>query len=530
MDLAILSSHIFTGNPQHPWAEALAIRGNRIDVIGENHAVKSALDRSKTRILELPGRLITPGLVDAHCHFGSLGASLTMINLDHQPSLDSCRENISKEVKNYKPGDWILGKGWNQHQWENGGEPTLKDLDDLTPNNPAMMIRVCGHTVWVNSFALKLAGISQGTPDPPGGRIERDPDTGKPNGLLRESRELIERVMPKPSLEDWKVSVLAAQKTSLSFGLTGVHTMEGLTQWRAMRSLENEGKLKVRVHHCLPVAYLDKASEFNLFPGYGTDRLWIGHIKLFADGSLGSATALLHEPYHDNPSQTGIQVTSMDEMEKGILQAYNRGYDVAIHSIGDKATTNSLRAIAKAREKNGHHRNPRDRIEHVQLLRQQDIPLFKALNVAASVQPVFLPTDWSVAESKWGHERCRRGGYAWKTIGNAGIPMLFGSDAPVESINPLMGLHAAAARCTVGGKPEGGWHPEQKLTLEEGIKGFTQIPAWSARKEDKLGTIAVGKWADLTIFERDLFHVPVSEWPSTEVEMTIIDGEIVYQQ
>lgn len=179
MDLAILSSHIFTGNPQHPWAEALAIRGNRIDVIGENHAVKSALDRSKTRILELPGRLITPGLVDAHCHFGSLGASLTMINLDHQPSLDSCRENISKEVKNYKPGDWILGKGWNQHQWENGGEPTLKDLDDLTPNNPAMMIRVCGHTVWVNSFALKLAGISQGTPDPPGGRIERDPDTGK---------------------------------------------------------------------------------------------------------------------------------------------------------------------------------------------------------------------------------------------------------------------------------------------------------------------------------------------------------------
>ena len=530
MDLAILSSRIFTGNPRQPWAEAVGIRGNQIVVVGDNRIVQDALNGSNTTILELPGRLVTPGLVDAHCHFSILGRSLLMVDLGRRPSLAVCREHIAEKVAQHPPGEWVLGQGWNQFQWADTREPTCKDLDDLTPAHPAMMTRVCGHTVWVNSLALELAGITRDTPDPPGGKIERDPDTGEPNGLLREARGLIEHVMPKPTLEEWKEAILASQKLSLGFGLTGVHTFESITQWEAMRSLEAEGKLKIRVHHGLQARDLAKVAPLGLRSGYGGQRLWVGHIKLFADGTLGSGTALLHDPYADDALQSGIAVTPVEEMTDSIGLAYEMGFDVAIHSIGDKATTHSLEAIAAGRQHAPAGHSPRDCIEHVQLLRSEDISVFKELGVVASVQPVFLHTDWQVAEKRWGRDRCRIGGYAWRTISDAGIPIQFGSDAPVESNNPLLGLKAAVARQTVDGAPEGGWYPNQKLTLEESLRGFTEVAAWTARKEEYLGSIAAGKWADITVFEKDLFAEPAKDWPSIDVEMTIVDGEIVYRK
>jgi len=530
MDLAILSSRIFTGDPQHHWAEAVYVEGKHIAAVGNNQTIKSLIRSSRTQVLELPGRLVTPGFVDTHCHFGTLGASLLMVDLSDLHSLDACRTRIAKAIQKIKPGEWVLGKGWNQHQWEDKREPTLKDLDDIAPEHPAIMYRACGHTLWVNSFALKLAGVTAGTPDPPGGRIERDPETGDPNGLIREARGIIEAVMPNPTLDDWKSAVLAAQNVSLSFGLTGVHSFEGLPQWQAMKALETEGKLRIRVHHSFRADAMDRIISENLKPGYGTDRLWVGHIKLFADGSLGSGTALLHDPYSDDPSQSGLAVTSVDDMADLVARAYHAGYDVAIHAIGDKATSNSLRAISEARASCSNRQDYRDRIEHIQLFRPLDLSLIKRLGVTAAVQPVFLHTDWSVAETKWGKERCKRGGYAWKTIQDSGIPLQFGSDSPVESINPLLGLHGAVTRQTVKGEPEGGWFPEQKLTLEDGIKGFTQVPAWTARRVDKLGAIRVGNWADFTIFEKDLFQIPAAEWPSIDIAMTIVDGEIVYRK
>ena len=530
MNLTLFSANIFTNDPDRPRAEALAIRGNRIVAVGENEAVKAAAGKLKGKVLELPGRLVTPGLVDGHCHFGTLGRSLRMVDLSGCTSLAACRQKITQAVKTTRPGQWLLGKGWNQHQWEEGRNPSAEDIDDLTPENPAMMTRACGHTVWVNSPALAMAGITKKTPNPPGGKIERHPGTGRPTGLLQDARELIDRVMPRPSPEEWKAAMLAAQEMALASGITGVHSFEGLKQWQALKEIEEEGLLKIRVHHGLPAAQLDRIAESCLQPGQGSSRLWPGHIKLFADGSLGAGTALLHHPYTDNPAGTGIEVTSEDEMAVQVIQAYETGFDVAVHAIGDRAVTQALNAIARGRNATAGNRPHRDRVEHVQLCRVQDLALFKKLGVCASVQPVFLPTDWQVAEDKWGKARTREGGYAWKTIADAGIPMMFGSDAPVEPIAPLLGLHTAVTRQTLSGIPAGGWHPEQQLSLEQAITGYTRLPAWSAGKVDCLGIIKPGFLADLTIFEQNLFHVPPAKWSEVNVEMTIVDGEIAYSR
>ena len=526
MDLAILSARIFTGNVKQPWAEALGIRDNKIAILGSNGQVKRGCRRS-TQILELKGRLVTPGLVDAHTHFVNFGLTLQRVALMSLPSLAECRKRIREAVTDCAPGEWIIGRGWNEHFWEEKREPTRFDLDDLTPHNPAMMVRACGHSVWVNTAALAAAGITRDTADPPGTRIERDPVSGEPTGLLRELRRHMEKFIPPPALETRKKAALGAQEEALRFGVTGVHSCETLREVEALSSLEEEGKLKIRVHQTMPYDGLEEGRSRSLKPWRGGQRLWFGQVKLYADGSLGSSTALLHAPYADNPSDRGLAVLTPRALRKRVMESYRNGYSVAIHAIGDKAVTNSLQAIASARKEFPGAR--RDRIEHVQLFRPADLPLFRELGVMASVQPVHLSTDWATAEKKWGSDRCRNG-YAWRSLLQAGIRLQFGSDAPVEPINPLLGLQAAVTRKDVRGNPAGGWFPGEKLTLEESIKAFTALPAWSSRKEKFLGALTPGRLADLTVFAKDLFQVPPEEWRSVETEMTIVNGEIVYRK
>lgn len=526
MDLAIFSTRIFTGDPAQPWAEALGIRNNQIVAVGTNEEVKKVCQRG-TLMLELPGRLVTPGLVDGHCHFVNFGLTLQMVNLQNLPSLATCRERIQQAAASRQPGDWIIGRGWNHHQWAERREPTRHDLDDLIPNNPAMMIRACGHSVWVNSLALSRTAITRQTPDPPGGRIERDPRTGEPTGLLREARDLVLQQIPPPTLEERKRAALAAQREALRYGITGVHSCETLQQWEALAALEEEGKLKLRVHHLLPAAELVEAATRQIKPGQGSERLWFSHVKLFADGSLGSGTALLHEPYTDDPAQRGIAVLTPEALQQKIQLAYQQGWEVAIHAIGDQALTNALGAIAAARKI--YPGIKRDRLEHVQLFRPQDLPLLRDLGVVASVQPVHVTTDWPIAEKRWGQPRCRYA-YAWKSLLRAGIRLQFGSDAPVEPINPLLGMQAAVTRQSTQGEPPGGWFPEEKLSLEQSIQGFTLLSSWTSHRESHLGTLAGGKWADLTIFNQDLFGLPPDCWSSVEVEMTVVHGGVVYQK
>ncbi|CAB1056039.1 Exoenzymes regulatory protein AepA in lipid-linked oligosaccharide synthesis cluster [Olavius sp. associated proteobacterium Delta 1] len=526
MELAIFSTRIFTGNPAQPWAEALKITDERITNVGSNAAVKDACGNN-TEKLELPGMLVTPGLVDAHCHFVSLGRAFQMVNLRNASSLAEVRERIQKAVKSRKPGEWIIGRGWNHHQWRDRLEPTRQDLDDLTPDNPAMMVRACGHSIWVNTGALERAAITRDTPNPYGGQIDKDPASGEPTGMLREARDLIEDHIPLPTLEDRKQMALAAQEDALRNGITAVHTCETLTEWEALAALEAEGKLKLRVYHLLPPDDLEKAAARGITAGNGSHRLWFNHVKLFADGSLGSGTALMHEPYTDDSAECGIACLEREDLEDKIRLAYSRGCDVAIHAIGDLALTNALESIAAARKQYpGEHR---DRIEHVQIYRPQDLALFHDLGVVASVQPVFLGTDWAPADKRWGSERCRNA-YAWKSLLEAKLRVQFGSDTPVESINPLYGIHAAVTRQDPSGQPIDGWFPDQKLSLEESLEGFSAVAAWNARREEQLGSIAPGKWADLTVLEQDLFKLSPAEWRSVKTAMTVVHGEVVYRK
>ncbi len=526
MDFAIFSSRIFTGNPGQPWAEALKITGEQITHVGTNTEVENACSIN-TEKLDLPGMLVTPGLVDAHCHFVSLGRAFQMVNLRDASSLAEVRDRIQQAAVSRQPGDWIIGRGWNHHQWSDGREPTRQDLDDITPDNPAMMVRACGHSCWVNTAALKRAAVTRDTPNPAGGQIDKDPATGEPTGLLREAREIIEKHIPLPSLEERKQMALAAQEDALQSGITGVHTCETLMEWETLAALEAEGKLKLRVYHLLPPDDLEQAAARGITAGNGSPRLWFNHVKLFADGSLGSGTALMHEPYTDAPAECGIACLEKEVLEEKIRLAYSRDCDVAIHAIGDLALTNALESIAAARKDfPGEHR---DRVEHVQLFRLQDLTLFQDLDVVASVQPVFLGTDWAPAEKRWGPQRCRYA-YAWKSLLQANLRVQFGSDAPVESINPIYGIHAAVTRQDAGGRPGGGWFPEQKLSLEDVIKGFTAVAAWNSRREDYLGSIAPGKWADLTVFEKDLFKLSPGQWRSVKAAMTVVHGEVVYRK
>lgn len=525
METAILSTRIFTGDAARPWAEAVCLSDDRIVAVGRNAEVKGACGRG-AHVFELPGRLVIPGIVDAHLHFVSFGLSLRRLDLRDLPSIEDCRTRVKETVASRKPGDWIIGRGWHEHGWKERREPHARDLDDIAPDHPVMLVRHCGHTVWLNSLAMKLARIAKGTPDAPGARIERD-GRGEPTGLLYEYRNIVEKVIPPPTLEERKSAALVAQREALRFGVTGVHTCESLREWEALAALEEEGKLKVRVHHLLPPEEVEPGRSRGIELGKGSQRLWFGQVKLYADGSLGSGTALLHEPYTDNPSQRGLATLTQKELQERVELAYRFGGDVGVHAIGDQAVTNVLRAIEGARRRHDGHR--RDRIEHVQLFHPDDLPLFRDLGVVASVQPVHLLTDRPVAEKRWGLDRCRYA-YAWRSLLRAGIRLQFGSDAPVEAINPLLSFHAAVTRQSLSGEPRDGWFPGERLTLEEVIHAFTQVPAWVSRKEQELGTLAPGKKADLVVFSQDLFRTVPGHLASVNVEMTLVNGEVLYRR
>jgi predicted amidohydrolase YtcJ len=525
MDNAILNSRIYTGDPSRPWAAAILVRDGKVAAVGSSAEVKALCGRS-AQIFEMPGRLVTPGIVDAHLHFVSFGLYLERVDLRDLTSISACRERLEAAVAKKRPGEWIIGRGWNEHIWTDRREPCAKDIDDISPDHPVMLVRCCGHTVWINSTAMRLAGITQEAMDIPGARIERDA-AGQPIGLCREYRKTIEKVIPPPTLEERKTAALRAQAEALRYGVTGVHTCETLAEWDALAALEAEGKLRIRIHHTLPPEEVEKAEARGIELTKGSDRLWFGQVKLFADGTLGSGTALLHAPYADAPSATGLECLTVAQIRERVELAYGHGGDVAVHAIGDLATTNVLDAIQQARAKFPGPK--RDRVEHVQLMHPADFARFRSMDVVASCQPVHLHTDMLVAEKKWGMDRCKYG-YAWKTMLKTGIKVQFGSDAPVEHINPLLSFHAAMARQTPAGEPKAGWFPAERLTLEETLHAFTVVPAWTSRREARLGTLAPGRVADVTVFAEDLSALAPETLPAAHVEMTIVGGEVAHRK
>ena len=503
------------------FAEALLVEDGRITDVGTTEAIEARMPE-ETRVHSLPGRLVTPGLVDAHCHLVSLGHAMNRVRLFGKKSLAECKEEIRKAAEPLSEGQWLIGRGWNHLFWDNPEEPTRRDLDDLVPDNPAVMIRACGHAIWVNTKALEVAGLTADTPEPPDGQIDREPD-GFPTGLIRESRALVEAHIPAPTIREDMIAARNAQELALSLGITGVHSCEGLPEYRALLELERLGELKLRVNHLLPPEEMDEANRSGITPATGSDHLWHTHVKLFADGSLGAETALLHEPYASG-SGIGIACLTPEELLGHVRNAYENGRSVAIHAIGDLAVTHAIDAIETARTTVPG--NWRDRIEHVQLICKEDIKRMRNLDITASVQPGFLPTDWKMAEAKWGDARCKRA-YIWKTLKEAGIRLQFGSDTPVEPNDPRIGIRAAFERCGTDGLPEGGWRMEEALPLSDSILGYVETAAWTSGQEAHLGGIRKGAVADFTLFAKNPFETgrAITTIP---VDATFVAGRAVF--
>jgi len=509
-----------------PGAQAVAIAGNRIAAVGDDDQIKSLL-ASDGEAMDLKGRTVVPGLTDSHIHFVEYALRLTRIDLSGIVSRAEAIRRVAERAQMARPGEWLLGGGWDRNLWENTSFPTKGDLDPVTPHNPVALSSKDGHSLWVNSLALTRAGIIAETPNPSGGEIERQ-GMGEPTGILKENAEdVVDKVIEKPSLEAIQAALRVAMANAHRVGLTGIHDCEDELAFAAFQELAKRGELGLRVLMHVPVKNLDDAIGLGLRTGFGNERLRMGGVKMFADGALGSRTAAMLAPYEDGPLNLGITVTSKEEMQELVSRASQAGISAAIHAIGDRANRDVLDILEESRQ-SGEGMGLRHRIEHVQLLHPTDIPRLAKLGVIASMQPIHATSDMEMVKRHWGEERAR-GAYAWRSLLDVGTVLAFGSDCPVESLDPLVGIHAAATRRRADGSPgPGGWHPEERITVEDAVRAYTSGAAYASGEEREKGSITPGKLADLAILSQDIFTVAPMAILKTEVEATILDGQLVY--
>jgi predicted amidohydrolase YtcJ len=526
-DLLLQNGRVYPVEPARLRAQAVAVKDSRIFAIGDDSELEPLIG-SETRVINLEGRLVLPGFMDSHVHFVAYALRRHQIVLDGVDDWEEIRRRIRTGVECAAPGGWVLGWGWNQNLWGDGTFPSKADLDDIAPHNPVALNRTDFHSLWVNSLALEKAGITAETSDPPEGRIDRDPATDEPSGILREwgAMRLIEDVIPTPDDDAVDAALRDAHAEAHQLGLTGVHDMrvetERVNALRAFQGLHRRGDLTLRVSCALPVDHLDEAIAVGLGSGLGDATLRISGVKVFTDGSMGSGTAWMLEPYADAPHNYGLAITPKDQLRDIAHRAEQAGLSLIIHAIGDRAVREVLDVLAEVRESGLRHR-----IEHVQIIHPDDIPRLAQLGVVASMQPVHLMPDWPVADRVWGHERSRTA-YALRSLLKTGIHLTLGSDCPVAPLNPLLGIQAAVLRQNEKGEPRGGWYPEERLTVAEAVRGYTMGPAYAVGLEDVLGSITPGKLADLVVLDQDIFEIEPAKIASVKPTVTIFDGRVVY--
>lgn len=522
--LLLLNGKIYTMDRALPRAQAVAIEGGRILAVGSNEEVRAQARGGGWESLDLEGKAVVPGLIDCHVHFLDFALGLKRLDFKGVDSLEGALELVRERAQKCRPGEWITGFGWDHHLWQRGF-PRKEDLDRVAPENPVALTRKDGHLMWVNSLALERAGIDERTPDSPGGEIERD-EQG-PTGILKErALKLIEEILPPSSPQSRQEALREAIDKAQQFGLAGIHDCEGSEALADFQSLLAQGELGVRVYMMIPQENLEKAISLGLKTGFGNDYLRLGDLKLFADGSLGSQTAHMLEPFYGQPDNFGIPVLSQDELQDIVGRASEAEIACAVHAIGDAANRKVLDIFAQLRPKvRGELRH---RIEHAQLLHPDDIHRFKQLGIIASMQPIHATSDMVMADRYW-RERARYS-YAWRSLLDSGARLAFGSDCPVESLDPLLGIHAAVTRQRASGEPEGGWYPQERLTVAEAVHAYTLGAAYASGEERAKGSIAPGKLADLVVLSRDIFEIPPGEILETEVVYTIFDGRVVYER
>lgn len=531
-DLILQNARIYTVDSTRPWAEAVACANGVVIAVGSTDDV-AGLAGPNTELIDAGGRLALPGLTDAHVHFLNYAIRQQEVNLFGVRDFEEVLRRVRQAVKSARPGQWVQGWGWDEHHW--GLEPAAAHLDDIAPDTPVVLRRIDMHTWWVNSAVMRRAGITRDTPDPVDSRVERDADSA-PTGLLREWNAigLVEPYIPKPDpalLYNWlKESIAQAHR----LGLTGIHDQrverEGRESFLLLQALRRQGELKLRVHMNIAADYLAEAETLGLEPGFGDDRLWIGHVKAFADGTMGSRTASMLAPFEGEPDNLGVVVTPADELWRLTGQADRAGFSLSVHAIGDRAIREVLDVLGEfetSRPAGGRDRLPH-RIEHVQVIHPDDLPRLKQHGVVASVQPVHLISDWSPANRVWGDRS--RYAYAFRSLLDHGAWLAMGSDAPVAPLNPMLGIYAAVTRQDDRGEPEAGWYPEERLSVAEAIHGYTMGPAYTAGKQHLQGSITPGKWADMIVLNQNLFEIPPAEIARAEVELTVFDGQVVFRR
>jgi predicted amidohydrolase YtcJ len=522
--LIIENARIYTMDHELPYASAIAIRDGRIVAVGSKEDM--ALLPGGVRRIDAGGRAIIPGLIDAHIHFLGYSRSLAKIELDGVRTKEEILAMVAAKAREVGPGRWVLGGGWNNNLWGSAEYPTKHDLDAVAPDNPVLLDRKDLHSVWVNSLALQKAKVTRDTPDPPGAAIGKGAD-GEPDGMLYEGATRLIHGAVDEAPEDAITAMKRGFGMLTSMGLVGFHDCEGPDAFAAFQTLDAMGELPMRVVILLAYYTLEETIRVGLRTGFGSDRLRTGPVKIFSDGSLGSSTAQMLEPFEGQPNNYGIGTIPQEEMEEAVLLAAQSGIPAAIHAIGDAANRRVLDAFEKTREAMGVGYTGRNRIEHAQLLHPDDIPRFAALGVVASMQPIHATSDMHAADRLWGARS--RYSYAWRSVLNAGGMLAFGSDAPVETPNPFVGIHAAVTRQDAQDQPVGGWYPEERLTVEEAVRAYAEGAARSCPYLPGVtGMLTPGSVADLLILDRDIFMVSPHEIKDTKPLVTMVDGEAVY--
>jgi predicted amidohydrolase YtcJ len=530
-DMVLLNGKIWTVNRTQPEAEALACLGNRIIGVGSNQEIRKWIGPN-TRVIDLGGKRAVPGFNDAHVHLFSGGAGISSVQLRDARTPEEFRNRIRDYAAKLPKGRWILNGNWDHENWSPARLPTRQLIDDVTPDNPVFINRLDGHMALANSLALKLAGVTRETADPPGGNIVRGSD-GEPAGVLKDAAmNFVSRVIPNPGDDEIADAIRAAMRYAAENGVTSVQDMSASPDiLAAYQKLLNNDELTVRVYGHQPLPEWERLSRAGVRAGFGSERLKIGGLKGFADGSLGSTTALFFEPYLDDPKTSGLPSDEMipeSKMLKNILDADGAGLQIAVHAIGDKANKAILDLFADVEKRNG-RRDRRLRIEHAQHLRPEEIKRFGSQRVIASMQPYHAIDDGRWAENRIGPERAK-GTYAFRSLLDAGAILAFGSDWFVAPMEPLMGVYAAVARRTLDGKRPNGWVPEQKITVAEAVEAYTLGSAYASFDEKSKGSIEVGKLADIAVLSDDIFRIKPEEIEKAKVVMTIFDGKVIYEK
>ena len=526
-----LHGRIYTNDPQHPWAQAMAIREGKIVCIGAISLVMLECGGdAHTETVDLHEKFVMPGFNDAHVHLGYAGQGMLAVRLYGATSVEQLKQRLAASVASHKEGEWITGAGWDHTLWPEKQFPNKWELDDVAPKNPVLLTHVSEHVAVANSLALKLAELDRNSPNPPGGEFERN-SAGDLTGMLKEgpAMEFVRSRIPDPTDEQRRRGITLVLADLAKNGVTSVQDNSEWEDFRAYKQLKDDGKLTVRItewlHFNEPLNDLqNKRAEG------GTTDPWLktGALKFVADGALGSRTAAMLEPYSDDAKTSGILIMEPDKLKSLAIERDKAGFQINIHAIGDRTNRMVLDVFEAVAKANG-PRDRRDRIEHAQVIAPDDLPRFARLKVIASMQPSHQTTDMRWAESRIGPERIK-GAYAWATLEKSGARLAFGTDYPVEEVSPFRGLHACVTRQLPDGTPAAGWQPQEKISLEDCIRAYTSGAAYAEFEEGKKGELKPGEYADFIVLSNDLTKLPSSDYLKTEVLRTVVGGRTVYEK